>query len=263
MMHPIVQSISPNDEQLPAVLERGRDIVVTAGAGTGKTRTLVSRYLSLLASDVPIRSIVAITFTKKAAREMRNRVRAAMRDYIQQPDLAPEERLFWSDRYNQLDAARIGTIHSLATEILRAHPAEAGIDPRFEVLDEGDMGILITQAVGEGLAWAADDEQTVHLFTFLREGNLRSLIEGLMAKRLEAQESFKDKPQPIWPVWQEVIAGTLREFVDDPFVRDAFDDLKELDDNGTIRKAEAAGDGLVPYLVELLRQWQMIQEYRA
>jgi ATP-dependent helicase/nuclease subunit A len=262
-MHPIVEAIGPNAEQLPAVIDRGRDIVVTAGAGTGKTRTLVSRYLSLLAGGVPIRSIVAITFTRKAAREMRNRVRGAMHDFIEQGDLSPGEMRLWSDRYSQLDAARIGTIHSLATEILHAHPAEAGVDPRFEVLDEGGAGILLAQAVEEGLSWAADDDQAVLLFTFLGERKLRSIVEGLMAKRLEAQEALADLPDPIWPLWQDYLASGIKNFVDDAGVRSAFSELLALKSDGTLAKAEAAGDALVPHMVQLLLLWEQIQEYRA
>ncbi|UCG23055.1 MAG: UvrD-helicase domain-containing protein, partial [Chloroflexota bacterium] len=166
-MHAIVSQITPNDEQRPAVLARGQDVVVTAGAGTGKTRTLVARYLSLLAEGIPLRSIVAITFTRKAAREMRNRIRAELQGYLAGPDLSSEERHYWDELYNLLDAARIGTIHNLCTEILRAHPAELELDPRFDVLDEGQSGILVRESINEALAWAVDDQGAVDLFAFL------------------------------------------------------------------------------------------------
>jgi len=78
-IHPILRQMDPSTEQEKPILSRGQDIVVTAGAGTGKTRTLVARYLSLLVDGIPLRSIVAITFTKKAAREMRNRIREEVR----------------------------------------------------------------------------------------------------------------------------------------------------------------------------------------
>ena len=55
-MHPIVERLGPNEEQRPAVMARAGDVVVTAGAGSGKTRTLVARYLALLAEEVPLRS---------------------------------------------------------------------------------------------------------------------------------------------------------------------------------------------------------------
>ena len=82
-LHPIVLQMEPSDEQRAAIAERGRDVAVTAGAGAGKTRALVARYLALLAEGLPLRSIVAITFTKKAAREMRNRARREIRRYLE------------------------------------------------------------------------------------------------------------------------------------------------------------------------------------
>ncbi|MEA1976316.1 MAG: UvrD-helicase domain-containing protein, partial [Chloroflexota bacterium] len=67
-------------EQRDAVKCLHKDVIVTAGAGTGKTRTLVARYVRLLEEGKSPRRVVAITFTEKAAREMRNRVRKAVSD---------------------------------------------------------------------------------------------------------------------------------------------------------------------------------------
>src|SRR3990172_4648222 len=82
--------------QLDAATSRGRDLVVTAGAGTGKTRTLVARYLSLLDEGLSPRQILAITFTEKAAREMRNRVRGGVRLEIE-AESDPVRAGFWSN----------------------------------------------------------------------------------------------------------------------------------------------------------------------
>ena len=73
----VVASFGLTDDQRKAALERGRDVIVTAGAGSGKTRTLVARYASLLADGYSPRGVAAITFTDKAAREMRSRMRQA------------------------------------------------------------------------------------------------------------------------------------------------------------------------------------------
>ena len=123
----ILQAYPLSDPQLRAVLARDRDVAVTAGAGTGKTRTLVARYLALLADGLPLRQIVAVTFTRKAAREMRNRVRKEIAAYLAQPEPPAAERQRWQAHFNGLDAARIGTIHNLCSEILHAHPAEANV----------------------------------------------------------------------------------------------------------------------------------------
>jgi ATP-dependent helicase/nuclease subunit A len=210
-LHPIVAQMGPSPEQTPAIVARGRDVVVTAGAGTGKTRTLVARYLSLLAEGLPLRSVVAITFTKKAAREMRNRVREEMRVYLERADLAAEERDLWQGRYTALDAARIGTIHSLCAEILRAHPAEAGVDPRFEMLEEGQINILRGRAVDETLAWAADDEAAVVLFSLLGERKMGDTFDTLLKQRLDAQRAFAALPDDVLAHWQAALDARQRQ----------------------------------------------------
>ena len=205
-LHPIVGQMSPSPEQRPAVLARSRDIVVTAGAGTGKTRTLVARYLSLLAEGHDLRAVLAITFTRKAAREMRNRVRDQIRLYLDRPDLGRAERQLWQDRYSGLDAARIGTIHSFCAELLRAHPAEAGLDPRFEVLEDGRANILKGRAVDGALAWAADEPSVVELFALLGERTLRATLESLLAQWVDAEAVFDGLPVDLLAHWQ----GALR-----------------------------------------------------
>ena len=229
-MHPIVAQLKPSPEQEPAITARGCDIVVTAGAGAGKTRTLVARYLDLLAEGPGVspchpeathegshlRSIVAITFTRKAAREMRNRVREAIRRYLEadgleadgleRDDLASTERELWQRHYSDLDAARIGTIHNLCIEILRHHPAEARLDPLFVVLDEGQLGLLQTRAIEEALAWAAADTDAARLFALLGEHGLRSTLEALLSKRLVATAALDAMPADLWAHWQKVLA---------------------------------------------------------
>ena len=187
---PIVQQTKLSDEQRPAITASG-DVAVTAGAGAGKTRTLVARYLSLLAEGLSPRQVVAITFTKKAAREMRNRVREQVNTYLQAgTDLSRESWTRWQDVYSALDAARIGTIHSLCGEILRRHPAEAGLDPRFEMLDEGQMALLQAQAVEEALVWAADDDDAARLYSLWPERDLREVLGGMLAKRLDVDDAL-------------------------------------------------------------------------
>jgi len=213
-MHPIVQQTQPSAEQAPAVIGRGQDIVVTAGAGTGKTRALIGRYLSLLADGKPLRSVVAITFTNKAAREMRNRVREEIRRYLASPGLDPPEHELWQKRYVALDAARISTIHSLCTEILRSHPAEARVDPRFEVLDEGQARILAGRALDETMAWAADDPVAGPLFGLLRERGLRATLADLLGRRLAAQQVWDSLPDDLLGHWQQVLAARQAQALD-------------------------------------------------
>ncbi|MGD8903949.1 MAG: UvrD-helicase domain-containing protein, partial [Anaerolineae bacterium] len=261
-IHTIVGQMKPSPEQEPAVRERGRDIVVTAGAGTGKTRTLVARYLSLVAESLPLRSIVAITFTRKAAREMRNRVRDEIRIYLERSDLSETERDRWQGLYAELDAARIGTIHSLCSEILRSHPAEAGVDPRFGVLDEGQENILLRQVVDGALAWAADQEELVGLFALLGERLLHSTLETMIGGRLDVEACFAALPAPLWPVWEARLLVPMRAFVDDAGIEADFEELLAVRDQGLLAQAEAAGDKLAGPLHRLLACWEEIVDYK-
>ncbi len=177
-------------DQYRAAAARGQDIVVTAGAGSGKTRTLVARYISLLAEGLSPQRVVAITFTEKAAREMRSRVRSAL---VQQTTQAstPEARQRWSELESQMDSARIGTIHSLCAEILRSHPAEANLDPRFEVMDEGLAATFRQQAVADTLAWVVETPEMAALLDGLKTNAIQNLLAFLLNRRLEAQAAFE------------------------------------------------------------------------
>jgi ATP-dependent helicase/nuclease subunit A len=184
-LHPIIAQMAPSPEQQGPIARRGSDIVVSAGAGTGKTRTLVARFLSLLAEGLPLRSITAITFTIKASREMRNRLRQEVRKYLERENLPPEELSRWQNIYSSLDAARVSTIHSLCAEILRTHPAEMGLDPRFEMLDEGQAAVLRASTVSTALSWAAEQGDTSVLFSTFGEWKLRKMLSELLNQRLE------------------------------------------------------------------------------
>ena len=111
----------------------GTTLFVEAGAGSGKTTALVSRVTNLVLDGVPIGSIAAITFTEKAAAELRHRVRAALR--TMSTGDGPASRLA-TTALNDLDLAPIGTLHAFARRLLNEFPVEAQLPPRFDVLDE-------------------------------------------------------------------------------------------------------------------------------
>ncbi len=197
----IVERMAPNDEQRAILARSSDDMLVSAGAGTGKTRTLVARYLSLLAAGHSLRSIVAVTFTRKAAHEMRNRVREVIRLYLEDPGLTEADGERWRGYYSELDAARIGTIHSLCAEILRAHPAETGLDPRFEVLEEAAAGLLLGEAREATLAWAATREDLAPLFAEFGERELTNILTRLLKDPADAEAAFAavgDDPLALW-----------------------------------------------------------------
>jgi len=108
--------------------------VVWASAGTGKTRKLVQTYVELLDGGCdPIR-VVAMTFTEKAAAELRDRIRQAIQGRMN--ECAPSDRRQWMRNLSLLPAAPISTIHGFCGMLLREHGLNAGFDPSFNILDE-------------------------------------------------------------------------------------------------------------------------------
>jgi ATP-dependent helicase/nuclease subunit A len=146
-----------NDRKLEPAQARAaytldRHISVTAGPGAGKTTVLVERYLHILGEKKPssIDQIVAITFTNRAANEMRERLRKAL-DTLLATETGPE-RARWMRYKRTLDGAVITTIHGLCMRLLREFPVEAGLDPQFMLLDEHRASTLLASSVEESLS---------------------------------------------------------------------------------------------------------------
>src|SRR6478735_1956035 len=126
-------------------------LVVEAAAGTGKTTELVNRIVRVLATDrAKIDGIVAVTFTEKAAGELKLRLREAL-ELERGRSTDPDERRRLELALGELEEAHVSTIHGFCAELLRERPVEAGIDPLFRVLTEGQAERLFEEAFREWL----------------------------------------------------------------------------------------------------------------
>jgi ATP-dependent helicase/nuclease subunit A len=256
-MASILSLISLDPTQCAAVTQRGANIIVTAGAGSGKTRTLVARLLALVEEGAPLRSLVAITFTDKAAREMRTRIGSEIRTWLT-ADGNPQREL-WQAAFADLDSARIGTIHSLCAAILRAHPAEAGIDPDFAVLDENAGAALRAQAIDTALDWVANDADAAVLFGLRGENALREMLAALIEKRLSARAAFDAVSDPR-AIWSAALARALARYAESAATRDALATLRDLQTRDELTRV--AGDKLAAQVVALLERWMRIETAR-
>ena len=132
-------------EQRAAIEDRDGSALLAAAAGSGKTAVMVERFVEAVLRDgVAVGSVLALTFTEKAAGELRERLRRRL------------TALGEIERAREAEAAWIGTIHGFCARVLRARPLAAGLDPRFTVLDEAAARRLAERAYETALeAWAA------------------------------------------------------------------------------------------------------------
>jgi ATP-dependent helicase/nuclease subunit A len=158
-----------NDEQRAAVAARG-EVFVSAGAGTGKTSVLVERFARAVCDEgLDVESMLVITYTEKAAGELRTRIRARLAA-AGRPDLARE-----------LDGAWISTIHGFCHRLLRSHPFAAGLDPRFRVLDDSQGRVLRSEAFDAALDTftAGEADERLRLLAVYGAANLRRMLIGV------------------------------------------------------------------------------------
>ena len=179
------------DQQRRAVEHRGSSVVLSSGAGCGKTHVLTQRYLSHLAADgdaADVGQVVAITFTDRAAREMRDRIRTAV---AKLPDAARHLR--------DLETAPVATIHGFCGNLLRQYAVPAGLDPGFDVLSDVLSANIRAEALQECLRGlltveppyppaAAALRELVVLFGW---GAVVEAVDGLLL----------DVDRPAWAAW--------------------------------------------------------------
>ena len=136
-------------------LDRTRHMSVTANAGAGKTTVLVRRFVEILLSgSARVHEIVAMTFTEKAASELRKKIADEISARIDHAGTGAEERARLLQARNQLASATIGTIHSFCAQVLREYPVEADVDAAFTVLEGTDRQALLQESLSEYLSLA-------------------------------------------------------------------------------------------------------------
>lgn len=162
-------------EQQRCAAEAAGSVAVVAGAGTGKTYMLAERYLYFLKKGYSPLQIVAVTFTEKAAAELRSRIRRTITAQLShQPDVIAE-----------LEAAQISTFHALAARICREHPEQAQVPPDFVLQDTIDGPIWQAEMLMEGLAQLPES-----LYESVPFSLMQSVLTALLADPLTAEQAL-------------------------------------------------------------------------
>ena len=143
----------PEDEKYRQIILNSLNdsMLVEAGAGSGKTTSLVQRMLALIASGkCTVDKMVAVTFTRKAAAELKGRFQIALEKTFAE-EINPERRNRYQEALAKLELLFAGTIHSFCARILRERPIEARLDPDFEELDDVESILLRDRCWGDYL----------------------------------------------------------------------------------------------------------------
>ncbi len=219
------------DEQRSAIYNQDVSIGLSAGAGCGKTHVLTRRFLTHLepsgnghtSAAAPLARVVAITFTDRAAREMRDRIREECAKKLR--DCEEGEISHWLTVVRGLDAARISTIHAFCSGLLRRHAVAAGIDPQFRPL-EMDVGeALLRQSVArtvKRLLEAGDPNCFRLLSEFGLEPLRRALRKLVLGRAVADTHRFQNHTA-------SQFAEEWRDYLDHVFLPRAAHDLGESD----------------------------------
>jgi ATP-dependent helicase/nuclease subunit A len=209
------------EQQARPLVVRGASVALSAGAGCGKTTVLTARFLGdLEGPDArPIGSLVAMTFTDKAARELRHRIRRECRARL----AAGGDVGRWRAVLRALEAAPIGTFHEFCGQWLRRHADRAGIDPDFAILDASIAGTVRDEALAQCIrqALAGLDLDLIDLAVEFGLGSVRDalaeLIDGRHAVALDDWTGrTPDEVVALWrAAWEEqgraVLVRTLSD----------------------------------------------------
>jgi len=191
-----VSAREPTPEQAAAIEVAGRDVLLEAGAGTGKTGVMVDRYCRLACEQgVAPDAILAFTFTDRAAAELRQRIRAELGRRAELGSARAAEVL------SGIGAAWVTTIHGFCSRLLGAHPVAAGVDPGFRVLDAPEAARAAREAFEgaiEEFLLAAEPAREQTLAAFGLDG-LRGMVLAAHAElrsRGEAEPRLPEPPPP-------------------------------------------------------------------
>jgi ATP-dependent helicase/nuclease subunit A len=200
---------TPTQAQQAAISRIGDNIALRSGAGCGKTFVLARRFTELLQaskSDHPLHRLVALTFTDKAALEMHQRVRTMIADLAAGAKGPSRQKLLqWLD---DLPQARISTIHSFCSGLLRTHAIAAGLDPAFSVgADQLTLNQMLEDACEQAVL-AAAESQRPDAARLLAKVSFESLVEQvrlLADGRTNWQAGDYAKPADITHRWQATL----------------------------------------------------------
>ena len=242
-----------NDEQRLAIETKGRDILVAAAAGSGKTTVLVERIRRLVVDEgVPASSLLVVTFTNAAAREMRERIRASLEAALRSPETDKKHRERLRDQLRDLPYAHISTFHAFAISVIRRFFHLVDIEPGFAVCDESKAALMKQDALEELMEreYEAGRPEFLALLDKYTSGREDMSLRALISDKKGLYEQMMSLPDP-WG-WAEKAVDVLqiskRPLKDSPVWKSYRQKLADLIRKAAVHESSA---------VELLREYKL------
>ena len=248
-----MSSFEYTDEQKQAIMDLENDIILGAGAGSGKTRVLVSRFINLLKQKkAQVDQIMALTFTKKAAAEMQERIR---KEIIKEEEASKdfEQKNYWHEQKINLNKSMISTFHSFAANILRQYPVISNLDPEFQVLEENEASELLDESVNEVIENGLEEEKD-NIMRLFETYNLYTLSDKLKSIFFEMRKDNLDV--------DSLVEKTLQSLKNDRSNREdnKFKLIRLVENLITIFDNEGAGGKTKIKMENLKAKWPKLKE---
>ncbi len=197
-----------------------KNISVTAGAGSGKTKILTDRFLKIaLKNPHRVRNVLAITFTNKAAGEMMDRIASEVNNRLNE-SVMEQDKLKLHQIRDQLNSTYISTIHTFCSKILREFPIEAGIQPDFKIIEDIRSIVYKAQAVKYGFDYLnslnSDDifyNDWINLFTALDHSKIKNMLDTAISNPFEMEK--------IVVLYNDFNYDTYRQFIEKEWLKQA------------------------------------------
>ena len=256
---PMVAATGVPEDPDAAARDYARDpahnVVLEASAGTGKTSVLVTRYVNLLTRGIDPGNILAITFTRKAAAEMRERI---IRDLRRAAEQSTFDRARWAAIRDRLGDIQISTIDAFCLALLREFPLEADLDPGFGLADETEVPRLVDQSLDKSLA--------IFIGTAKREPELALVLAQLgLTRTREGLAYLLQRRLVAWDVLDRFLARGPADVSADAVCGRAVDSLIELFDEvpGGLEAFVAAGPVHQPRYQWLAQDLRRLASFRT
>ncbi len=201
-------------EQQAALSAQGK-VIVSASAGSGKTTVMIEKIIRLIQSGVGVDEILAVTFTKKAAAQMKEKLSKALIESINAPDADKDKRNALKKQLSEVPSADISTIHSFCSKLIRTHFFKAGVDNTFRVIggDDAEGTALKNEALDELFeeGYAEKEERFAHLLSVYWRKKSDNALRRIFTTAYETLRTRAD--------YQEYLARSCR------YDEDVFDNV--------------------------------------